>query len=82
VWGNLPAFAVSALLFSLAHSLAATQGLIGLLVPAFVMGLILAWGMQRTGSLVPCVIAHAMNNGLALSALLVCVNSPGLCPAV
>ena len=81
LWGTLPAFVVSALLFSLAHSLAATQGIVALLVPAFVMGLILAWGMRRTGSLVPCVIAHAMNNGLALSALLVCVNNPGLCPA-
>jgi membrane protease YdiL (CAAX protease family) len=81
LWGLAPAFLLSALLFSLAHSLAATEGVIGLLVPAFAMGLLLAWGMQRTGSLLPCVIAHGMNNGLALIGLLVCVNNPGMCPA-
>jgi membrane protease YdiL (CAAX protease family) len=81
-WGQALAYLVSALLFSAAHSLAATQGLIGLLVPTFCMGLLLAWGMQRTSSLLPCIIAHAMNNGVGLLALVVCVNNPGMCPNI
>lgn len=76
----IAAYAISALLFAIAHSLAATEGLVALLVPAFGMGLLLAWGMHRTGSLIPCLIAHSMNNGVALIALLTCVNNPGLCP--
>jgi uncharacterized protein len=78
-WGRVAAYLVSALLFSAAHSLSATQGLIGLLVPTFCMGLLLAWGMHRTGSLIPCIIAHAMNNSIGLLALVVCVNNPGMC---
>jgi CAAX protease family protein len=81
-WGRALAYLASALLFSAAHSLAATQGVIGLLVPTFFMGLLLAWGMQRTGSLIPCIIAHAMNNSVGLLALVVCVNSPGICPNI
>jgi uncharacterized protein len=79
-WGIALAYVASASLFMVVHSLSATQGLIGLLVPTFVMGLVLAWGMHRTGSLIPCIIAHAFNNGVALLALLVCVNNPGICP--
>ncbi len=78
----IAAYAISALLFALAHSLSATQGLVALLVPAFFMGLILTWGMHRTGSIIPCFIAHSMNNSLALIALLTCVNNPGMCPNI
>lgn len=83
-WGLPLAYVLSALGFMAAHSLSATQGLIGLLIPTFLMGLALAWGMHRTGSLIPGIIAHAMNNAIALSLLLVCVNNPGLtgCPAL
>jgi hypothetical protein len=38
--------------------------------------------MHRTGSLIPCIIAHAMNNSVGLLALVVCVNSPGICPNI
>ncbi len=79
-WGIVGAYGLSAFLFLLAHSGAASEGLIALLLPAFVMGLLLAWGMHRTGSLLPCVIAHGMNNGLALLALLACVNGAVPCP--
>jgi membrane protease YdiL (CAAX protease family) len=75
-------FVVSALFFSLAHAAAASQDVIALLVPAFVMGLLLAYGVYRTGSIVPSIIAHAMNNGLALVALLTCINNPGICPNI
>jgi membrane protease YdiL (CAAX protease family) len=81
-WGQALAYLVSALLFSAAHSLSATQGLIGLLVPTFCMGLLLAWGMHRTGSLIPCVIAHTMNNSVGLLALVFCVNNPSMCPGI
>jgi membrane protease YdiL (CAAX protease family) len=77
-WGVPMAFVLSALLFSIVHSLAVSQGLIGLLVPIFVVGLILAWSMHTTGSLVPGIIAHAINNGVAIMALIACVNNPGM----
>jgi membrane protease YdiL (CAAX protease family) len=83
-WGVPLAYLISALLFSIAHSLAATQGIIALLVPTFLMGLVLAWGMHRSGSILPCIIAHGINNGVALLALLTCINNPGMtgCPAL
>jgi membrane protease YdiL (CAAX protease family) len=74
------AYGVSALVFALSHSLAATEGLIGLLVPSFLIGLVFAWGFDRSGSLIPAIVAHAINNGIALAALLTCVNNPGICP--
>lgn len=74
------AYGVSALVFALSHSLAATEGLIGLLVPSFLIGLVFAWGFDRSGSLVPAIIAHAINNGIAFLALLTCINNPGMCP--
>ncbi len=76
-WGRPAAYIISALLFMLAHSLAATEGLVGLLVPAFVMGLLFAWAMDRTRSLIPSILAHAINNGVALVLLTYCINNPG-----
>lgn len=81
-WGKAGAYGISAFLFLLAHSGAASEGLIALLLPAFVMGLLLAWAIDRTNSLVPCIIAHAMNNGIALLALLACVNGVVPCPNI
>lgn len=79
-WGTLAAFGLSAFLFMIVHSFAATQDVIGLLVPAFVMGLLFAWAMYRTGSLIPCIIAHAMNNAVGVLALTYCINNPTICP--
>lgn len=81
-WGLPAAYLLSALLFGVAHSLAATEGVIALIVPTVVMGLALAWGVQRTGSLLPSIIAHGVNNGVALLALVTCINNPGICPGV
>ena len=83
-WGVPLAYLLSALLFAGVHSLEVTQGLLGLLVPLFVIGLLLAATMHRTGSLLPCIIAHAINNGIAVIALATCVNNPGMtnCPAL
>jgi membrane protease YdiL (CAAX protease family) len=79
-WGLPAAYLVSALLFMAAHALAATQGLIGLLIPTFLMGLLLAWGMHRTGSLIPGIIAHALNNSVGLITLILYINNPGSFP--
>lgn len=81
-WGIPLAYVVSALLFAGVHSFEVSQGLLGLLVPLFCIGLLLAWAMHYTQSLIPGIIAHAINNGIALIALVTCVNSPGLagCP--
>ena len=81
-WGIPLAYAVSALLFAGVHSFEVSQGLFGLLVPLFLIGLLLAWAMHYTQSLVPGIIAHAINNGVALIALVSCINNPGLpgCP--
>lgn len=74
------AYGVSALVFALSHSLAATEGIVGLLVPSFLIGLVFAWGFDRSGSLIPAIVAHAINNGVALATLLTCINNPGVCP--
>ena len=81
-WGLPLAYATSALLFSLVHVGGATEGLLALLVPLFMIGLLLAWALHATRSLLPCIIAHAINNGVALVALITCVNLPGTagCP--
>jgi membrane protease YdiL (CAAX protease family) len=81
-WGIPLAYAVSALLFAGVHSFEVSQGLFGLLVPLFFIGLLLAWAMHYTQSLIPGIIAHAINNGVALIALITCINTPGLtgCP--
>ncbi|MCS6328708.1 MAG: CPBP family intramembrane metalloprotease [Nitrospira sp.] len=60
-WGT--AAMLSAALFALAHG----YGLIGFL-SVFWSGLIWAWAYERTGSLWPGVLGHALNN------LLVCVS--------
>lgn len=77
--GIAAAYGISSLVFALSHSLAATEGLIGLLVPSFLIGLVFAWGFDRSGSLVPAIVAHAINNGIAFIALLTCINNPGAC---
>jgi len=67
--------------FAVIHAPEVTQGnAVALLVPLFLVALALAWAMHYTRSLVPCVIAHAINNSIGLIALLTCINAPGSCP--
>jgi len=61
--GMLAAFVVSGILFALAH--ANLQAFIPILFIAIVFGYV----YSRTGSLVPSMVAHGMNNALALAAL-------------
>jgi membrane protease YdiL (CAAX protease family) len=58
------AIVVSALVFSAFHLS------IGVLVPILVTGILLAWLYHRTGSLWPGIAAHAGQNALAVSAVI------------
>lgn len=59
--GPIRAGAASALLFATSH------GSVALLAPTFASGLLLAWLFARTRSLWPCLLAHALQNGIVLS---------------
>jgi membrane protease YdiL (CAAX protease family) len=61
--GMVGAYVVSSLLFAVLHlNLAA-------FVPLFFVGLILAYLYHRTGSLVPAIVTHGLNNAIALLAV-------------
>ncbi len=62
-WSLWPAAITSGLIFGLVH---APTG-ITTVVPLAALGVALCWLYDRTGSLWPCVIAHMINNGLALA---------------
>jgi membrane protease YdiL (CAAX protease family) len=81
-WGVPVAIVVSALLFAAAHSWSATEGAGVLVIQTFVMGVILAWLRVASGSIWPAVCAHAANNALAISVLMICLNNPELGCAV
>ena len=59
-FGPLQAILLSAVLFSLFHVLP------GVLLPIFVTGILFAFLYHRTGSLWPCIAAHAGQNGLVV----------------
>ena len=59
------AIIVSALVFSAFHLA------LGVLVPIFITGVLLAWLYHRTGSLWPGIAAHAGQNALAVSAVII-----------
>jgi membrane protease YdiL (CAAX protease family) len=58
-----PAALLAGLVFGLIH---APTG-ITTVVPLTALGVVLCWLYDRTGSLWPCVLAHTLNNGLALA---------------
>jgi membrane protease YdiL (CAAX protease family) len=60
---TIPSAAISAIVFGALH---ATTG-IGAVPPLAIFGFMLALLYERTGSLVPGMIAHALNNALALA---------------
>jgi membrane protease YdiL (CAAX protease family) len=62
-WSLWPAAIASGLIFGLVH---APTG-ITTVVPLAALGIALCWLYDRTGSLWPCVIAHMINNSLALA---------------
>ena len=62
-WGRGPAVVLTAALFS-AYHLNAEQVLVPLL-----LGLALGWLRSSTGSLLPCMLCHALHNGVAVLAM-------------
>lgn len=62
-WGARSALLASALVFALAHLS------LGELVPLLVLGLGLGWLRMRSGRLAPCVLMHALWNGLTFANL-------------
>jgi membrane protease YdiL (CAAX protease family) len=81
-WGRNIAIIASSLLFAVAHSWSATEGVGVLVVQTLVMGVVLAWLRLASGSIWPAVFAHAANNALAISVLMICLNNPKLGCAV
>lgn len=59
--GPIGAAIASSVLFSLSH------GSIGMLIPVFLSGMILAWAFMKTKSLTPGIFAHSMQNSLAFA---------------
>ncbi|MDR7543768.1 MAG: CPBP family intramembrane glutamic endopeptidase [Armatimonadota bacterium] len=62
-WGVPVAVLASALFFAAVH-LQLVHGL-----PIFLLGVVFAWVYQRTGSLVPAIVAHGLNNLIAVLSL-------------
>jgi uncharacterized protein len=63
------AYVVSGGLFAAAHVMPAHMSLAqmsGLAIGIFILGTLLAWTYQRTGSLYPGMLAHAVNNATGL----------------
>ena len=63
------AYVVSGLLFASLHlvpMLMNPSQMAGLGIGIFVLGTLLAWVYQRTGSLYPSIVAHAVNNATGL----------------
>ena len=58
-----PAAVIAGLLFGGIHAVTG----ITTVIPLTALGIALCWLYEKTGSLWPCVIAHAFNNGLALA---------------
>jgi len=62
-WGAIPGLLASALTFAVAHLS------LGELAPLLVLGLGLGWLRLRSGRLAPCVLMHALWNGLTFTNL-------------
>lgn len=58
-WGFILGAGTTSLFFAVTH------GTLGLVIPAFVAGMLLAWLYYKTGSVWSCVQAHAAQNGVA-----------------
>jgi membrane protease YdiL (CAAX protease family) len=54
---------VSSLIFSCVH------GILALILPLFVVGCLLAWLYEKSGSVLPCIVMHGVFNGMMLLGL-------------
>jgi membrane protease YdiL (CAAX protease family) len=68
-WSMWPAIVVNGLLFSLIHVLPP------LLPGLFIVGMVLAWVRERSGSLIPGILLHALQNGVVLWGIYQLTNS-------
>jgi membrane protease YdiL (CAAX protease family) len=64
--GWLPAAAITGILFGAVH---ATSAPAADLLPLMVLGFALCWLYRSTGSLLPCIATHSLNNSLAFGTL-------------
>lgn len=71
------AYLISSVFFAVVHLSGINQGAIALLAATFIGGLCLAGAYDRTGSILPSIIAHAINNSVAFGQLIYCVNTYG-----
>jgi membrane protease YdiL (CAAX protease family) len=62
-WTFWPAAIVSGLIFGLVHAPTGVTAAI----PLAALGFALCWLYEQTGSVWPCMIAHGINNGLAVA---------------
>jgi membrane protease YdiL (CAAX protease family) len=64
---RLPMFAAALISGGIFGALHAVTGL-SAVPPLIAFGTIMAWLYERTGSIIPCMVVHALNNSLALLA--------------
>lgn len=69
-FGFWPAALVSSLVFGLVHFEGLSAGSLYLIGQTAVLGLVLAWLLRRTGTLLAPIAAHALNNVIAVGLLL------------
>lgn len=67
-WSPTGAIVINGFLFAFIH-------FIPILIPGlFFVGMVLAWVRERSGSLIPCMLLHAMQNGLVLVGIYALMN--------
>lgn len=76
----LPGIVLSSLLFAFSHEIPGLSGhgwmaMLQLWLVYAGMGMVFAWLYQRTGTLLAPIVAHAINNGAALSVLMLGLTS-------
>ena len=59
-WGIWPAILMSSLIFGIVH------GEIAIAISAFILGILIAWAYERSGSLWTAIMIHAINNGVKI----------------
>jgi hypothetical protein len=67
-WSAPVAIVVNGFLFALIH-------VIPILLPGlFFVGIVLAWVRERSGSVIPCMVIHALQNGTVLLVIYATLN--------
>lgn len=70
-WSPKVAIVINGFVFALIH-------FIPILIPGlFFVGMVLAWVRERSGSIIPCMLLHALQNGLVLLSIYAVLNGGG-----